>query len=128
MRVLVALLLLAHGVAHIPGFISAWQLRMLAGLPYRTTLLAGSIDVGVLGIRIVGVAWLLVALSFAASAAGLALSLAWWQRTAYMTIAVSLVLCILGWPDSRLGVVANAMLAALVFGGTRFGWLPSGPP
>jgi hypothetical protein len=42
-------------------------------VPYRTTLLAGSIDVGVVGIRVVGVAWLLVAVAFAALAVGLAL-------------------------------------------------------
>jgi hypothetical protein len=129
MRELLVLLLFVHAVAHAPSFVvGAWQLRALPQLPYRTTLLAGSIDLGEVGIRIIGVAWLLVALSFTASGVGLALSLAWWQHTAYVAIAFSVVVCILGWPDSRLGLVANAVLAAILFAGTRFGRRSGGAP
>src|SRR5437867_4430348 len=114
MRILLALLFLGHGVTHLIGFLVAWQLRAFPEMPLRTTILAAAIEVGVPGTRILGVAWLLVALAFAAVAAGLALRLAWWSQAAYVTMAISFVLCILGWPDSRLGVIANAVLIALL--------------
>ncbi len=58
-------------------------------MPFRTTILEGTNDVGVPGTRILGVAWLLLALAFAAVAAGLTLRLAWWSQAAYVTIALS---------------------------------------
>jgi hypothetical protein len=46
MRIVLALLLLAHGVAHLPGFLVSWQLRSFPEMPYRTAFLGGSVDVG----------------------------------------------------------------------------------
>ena len=34
-------LLLLHGIAHLPGFLSGWQLVTLAELPHLTALLGG---------------------------------------------------------------------------------------
>ena len=72
MRFVLAFFLLAHGVAHLVGFVSSWKLATLAELPYKTTVFSGRIDVGDAGIRVLGVLWLLTALAFliAASARG----------------------------------------------------------
>jgi len=37
MRFVLAFVLLAHGVAHLVGFVSSWKLATLAELPYKTT-------------------------------------------------------------------------------------------
>ena len=51
--------LIAHGLVHLLGFVVNWQLASLAEMPYKTTLLAGALDVGATGIRAVGLLWLL---------------------------------------------------------------------
>jgi len=61
-------------------------------------------------------------------AAGLVLRLTWWTQAAHVTIAIPLVLCIPGWPDSTLGVIANVVLTGLLIAGTRFGWLSQDAP
>ena len=119
MRLILALLFLAHGIAHLPGFIVAWQLRTLPDIPYHTTVLGGAIDLGRTGIRLIGVGWLATAIAFVAVAAAALLSLSGWQHAAYGTIAMSLGLCALGWPDSRFGVLANSAIAAMVVAATR---------
>jgi len=41
MRFVLAVLLVAHGVAHLVGFVSSWKLATLAELPYKTTAFSG---------------------------------------------------------------------------------------
>ena len=50
MRFGLAFLLVAHGVAHLVGFVSSWKLATLAELPYKTTVFSGRVDVGDAGI------------------------------------------------------------------------------
>jgi hypothetical protein len=38
MRFVLAFVLLAHGVAHLAGFVPSWKLATLAELPYNTTV------------------------------------------------------------------------------------------
>ena len=68
MRIILALWFFTHGVAHLPGFLVSWQLRTFTELPFRTTILANSVDVGTVGVRLIGVGWLLSAVAFMALA------------------------------------------------------------
>ena len=114
MRWAMAVLLLLHGVAHLPGFAVAWKLMHSPELPYRTTIFAGRVDLGDAGARLFGAAWLLVALLFGV--------LAWMDWTAHpafrgaaITIAgVSSVLCLAAWPEARIGLGVNALILLLV--------------
>src|SRR3989442_1558863 len=54
MRVLLAAWLLAHGVAHLPGFLVSWQLHDFPDLPFHTTILADRVDIRAVGIRLIG--------------------------------------------------------------------------
>jgi hypothetical protein len=123
MRLVLAALLTVHAVAHLVGFVVPWRLVTSAEVPYRTTVLAGSIDIGSTGVRLLGLGWLLVALACAALAGGVILRASWWHAVALPVVVVSLVMCILGWPDSRFGILANSLILALLLGGTRAGWL-----
>ena len=58
MRLLLAFLLLAHGIAHVPGFLVSWQLAAFPELAYRTTVFGTAIDVGSEGTRLIGLWWL----------------------------------------------------------------------
>jgi len=48
---------------------------------------------------------------------------AWWLPFAYVLMALSALLCLAGWPDARLGLVANAVILLLIVAGVRAGWL-----
>lgn len=109
-----AALLIAHGVAHMAGFAVSWRLLSSPDLPYHTTLLNGRLEVGSSGMQIVGLAWLLVGLAVAASAASL---IARWDYAFTAIVAAtagSLILCVLEWPLAWLGIAANVAVLLLV--------------
>jgi hypothetical protein len=129
LRIILALLLLGHGVAHLPGFLVAWRLREFPTLPYVTTALGGTLDVGTLGTRVIGGLWLVVGLTIVA--AGLTLLVRTGRAPGFLwpALAASAILCVLGWPAARLGLVANLLIAALLFGtATMGGPSTDGPP
>jgi hypothetical protein len=117
MRFALAVLLAAHGVAHLPGFLASWKLANLPELPYKTTLFAGAIDVGAAGVRLAGALWLMAALAFLIAAAGVVAEARWGMRLAVFAVIGSMALCAAGWPDARIGFAVNVVFAvALTFG------------
>ena len=72
------------------------------------------VDVGDAGIRVMGVLWLLAALAFLVAAIAVATEAGWAMRFTLAAVMVSLVLCVLGWPDARIGVAVNAGLVLLL--------------
>src|SRR5438876_11104158 len=49
MRMVFAVWFLAHGVAHLPDSLVSWQLRDFSRLPFHTTVLGDSVDIGTVG-------------------------------------------------------------------------------
>jgi hypothetical protein len=122
MRILLGLLLVVHGVAYLPGFVVLWRLASPAEMPYKTTVMGGSLDLGRAGIRMVGILWLLAALGFiVAGTVTFRGSPAWPALTLAVTL-FSLAVCILGWPDTRIGLAVDIVILALLIG-ARAGWL-----
>jgi hypothetical protein len=119
MRFVLAFFLLAHGVAHLVGFVSSWKLAALAELPYKTTVFSGRVDVGDAGIRVMGVLWLLAALAFLVAAIAVATEAGWAVRFTVAGVTASLMLCLAGWPDARIGVAVNVGLVLLLAIGAR---------
>jgi hypothetical protein len=119
MRFVLAFFLLAHGVAHLVGFVSSWKLATLAELPYKTTVFSGRVDVGDGGIRVMGVLWLLAALAFLVAAIAVATEAGWAGRFTVAAGIASLMLCLVGWPDTRVGVAVNVGLVLLLAIGAR---------
>jgi hypothetical protein len=104
-----------HGAIHLMGFVVDWGLAQMQTLPYRTTVLGGHLDLGTAGIQGVGVLWLLAALGFITVGVGLAWHGRPWQVPIAAITILSLILCILTWPDSAFGAVIDvAILAALL--------------
>lgn len=114
MRWLLAAFLVAHGVAHLVGFVGPW--RLSKAVPYTTTLLGGRLDVGDVGIRALGIAWLLAALGFAGLAVAITLRWPGWLPAAAAVTAASLVLSALAWPEARVGVFVDLALLAYFLG------------
>ncbi len=114
MRYLLAVLMTVHGMAHLVGFVVPWKLVNLREAPYRTTILAGKVDVGDAGIRVMGLTWLLAAVAFVVVAVGLILDFSWSLPAAALTLGASMALSIVGWPESRLGILINVVLLAIL--------------
>lgn len=116
LRIVLAVFLIGHGIAHIVGFAVPWKLVTSNEVPYHTTVLAGIADPGPTGARVLGIAWLIVAFAFLSVGVGLLVHAPWWYPVALVAVVSSVALCVLGWPDSRLGFIANAAIAAVLIG------------
>jgi hypothetical protein len=105
--------MILHGIAHLAGFAGSWHLG--ADLPYKTTVLAGRVDLGDTGIRLAGLLWLVAAIAFVVAGAGAALNYDWWVKaTLYVTLA-SLVLTLIELPAARLGLIVNVAILGALF-------------
>jgi hypothetical protein len=124
MHIALALIFIGHGFAHLVGFVVPWRIATLKEMSYKTTILADSVDVGDQGIRVVGILWLIAALAFAMSGIGTLARLSWWQWVTLVAAVFSFFLCIIGWPDSRIGVFVNVAIFVFLLVGGRMGWLP----
>ena len=113
MDTIFTIILLIHGIAHLPGMIVPWRIAEIKDMPYKTTLLSGKIYIGNFGVRIVGLLWLITGGAFVVIGVGVFLQLPWWRSLAFGVSVFSFILCILGWPDSRFGVFIN--VAILLF-------------
>jgi hypothetical protein len=123
MRIVLAIVMVLHGAAHLVGFAESWQLSMTESVPFKTTVLSGRVDLGPAGIRAGGLLWLLAALAFGLTAAGAVMNAVWWPSIAVVTAIASLVLSLVWWPESRIGVPVNIALIAVLVMGRRLGWL-----
>jgi hypothetical protein len=122
MRIVVAILFIVHGVAHLPGFVVPWRLASLGEMPYRTTILNGTFDVGSFGIRLAGILWLLAGLGFAIAGLAAYGSSPAWPTIALVVTLFSLALTVLGWPEARIGLALNVVILAYLILGARAGW------
>lgn len=108
-----ALLLIAHGVAHLIGFGHAWHLLSPDPLPARTTLF-DQIDIGEMGMRSLGVVWLVIGLAFIVSGGAALLRAVWWMVAAATAATLSIVICTLAQPDANVGLVLDILIVMAV--------------
>jgi hypothetical protein len=106
-----------HGAIHLMGFIVDWQFAHMQTLPYRTSVLGGHLNLGTAGIKSVGILWLVAALGYIIVGVVLAWQGRLWPVPIAAITALSLIPCILAWPDSAFGAVIDvAILATLLVG------------
>ena len=109
----------SHTRSALPYHGSSLSLKIpLIKRPY----LIGSLNVGDMGIRLVGLLWLVGAIAFIATGIGtLAAHPLWLSLLLYSTI-YSFVLSVLGWPEARIGVWINITILSLLLA-SKAGWL-----
>ena len=120
-NVLAAIYLIVHGIIHVLGFVVNFQIAEIEGVRYSTAVLAGKVNIGVVGIRVLGIVWLLIAVAFVISGVGIFFSPSWWWSFTLATNVVSLIVTVLGWPDSKFGVLANVIILLFLFIGPNLG-------
>jgi hypothetical protein len=114
-----------HGLIHLLGTLVYLRIVTIEGFAFKTTLIAGSVDIGELGIRIFGALWILPALGFLVSATGLWFGWWWWLPTVVASTMVSLVLTAADWDIACAGTITDiAIVALLLFAirDTRLMW------
>lgn len=123
MNILIAFFLFIHGIAHLVGFVVPWQIVKIDEMPYSTTILNNKINIGDLGIRIYGVFWLLLSFAFFQSVYFIfSNNPVWYIFTIYVTL-ISIFFCILGLPDTKIGVFANFLILLVLFILQWFDWI-----
>lgn len=65
--------------------------------------------------RTVGILWLIAAISFAAAGFGLVILQPWWSALAVAAAEFSLLLCVLGWPETRIGALVDLAVLGFLF-------------
>lgn len=110
LRRMFAVFLALHGAAHVVGFAVSWKLTKQDDAPYSTELFDGRVDIGSVGIRVVGVIWLIAAASYLAAAVML------WQRSPRAlqallgATALSTLLCLAKPREAWIGLVIDGVL------------------
>lgn len=122
LRVLVivlAVLVGIHGLIHLMGFAAYWPIAKINELPYKTSLLAGRLEIGAAGMRIYSLLWLLVTLFFIIAAVALALEKPIWAPLMLGGALLSIVVCILDWEAAFRGALIDGfflLVLVVVFG------------
>jgi len=108
MRLVVALILALHGLAHLVGFRAAfWP---ASALPIRSSLLGGALRLGYVATRALGVVWLVLAMACLLSAFLLLTQSTAWAPVTLAVTCASATLCALYWPEARIGLVVDVVL------------------
>jgi hypothetical protein len=123
MKIALAIYLFIHGFAHIVGFLVYWKLMKDKEVEYKTTIFPGNIDIGTVGIRFLGLIYLLTAIAFGYLGYDLLTDFAAFQEYIMTVTIVSLVITITGWPDTKFGILANVLLLGFVLLNEQFGWM-----
>ncbi len=107
-----------HGLVHLMGAASYLKLATVEGLPYKTTVLGGRLNLGESGAGVFGLLWVLAALGFLLAAAahlfGWAWWLPWWRPALIAVTLLSLALTVLDAGAAKAGIVVNLVILALI--------------
>jgi hypothetical protein len=109
-RVALAAAIAAHGLIHLIGFVVPWQVAAVEGFPYRTTVLDGTADLGEIGVRVVGIIWLVCAIGFIVAAVGIVRRTTWALPLTATLAIVSLMVCVAGLPETAMGIAVNVLI------------------
>lgn len=110
MKTTLAIFLFIHGFAHIVAFLVHWKIVKDRNVDFKTTIFPGDVNIGGVGIRLVGVIYLGVALAFGYLGYELLTEFHFFWQNIWRAVILSLVLCIIGWPDTKFGIIANVIL------------------
>jgi hypothetical protein len=115
LKMLVAGVLVGHGLIHLMGVTAYMRFAELSELPYKTTLLEGRWDLGDGGMRVFGALWLPPAIGFVAAAIALLSGWSWWPPVLLAATVLSLALTVLDWQYAYMGVVVNVAILVVLW-------------
>ncbi len=123
LRIVAGVFLALHGLVHLLWFGVTWRFITPEGLPYSTKVLADRINVGEGGIRLAGLLWLAATVIWVTAGIGLVFSAPWWHVVTVAAALFSSVMCILGLPVAKYGLLINLVILVLLFLNGQFRWV-----
>jgi hypothetical protein len=111
-RWLIGILLIGHGLLHLFGFLTSWDLVEIEAVSRTPTILADDLPVGV--IRDIGALWLLGLFAFALSGVGVIRGYRWWKGLAFGSAAISLIATIFWIHETWPGLILNLIIIVLI--------------
>ena len=102
-----ALFLGMHGVIHLMGFFTYWPLAVTPDLVYKTTILAGQIELGSVGMRVYSILWLIPALGFLATSFAMFRNWHRWQPVLLVMAVISFIVTALDWSVAFRGTLID---------------------
>jgi hypothetical protein len=119
-----AVFLILHGLIHLMGTTAYLKLGKIEALPYKTTLLGGSWNVGDGGIRMFGIIWVIPAIGFFLAGVAMFAGWTWWPALVGVMAVLSLVLTLLDWSVAYAGAIINVVILGMLWlGPVVSGWL-----
>ena len=118
-KYVVVLVLLAHGVGHVMGFLAAWT-KLPMGFVDRPWVFGGDVKIQTAIGRVFGLVWLVALVGFVGAGIGLLFQREWWSTLAIASSVVSILVIVPWWntvtPSARLWplLVDVLVLAALL--------------
>jgi hypothetical protein len=97
MKALLITLISVHGLAHVLGFVKAFELAPVTRLSQPISKLNGGL-------------WLFSAITFVLAAAMFAMEKEWWWILSASAIVISQYLIINFWQDAKYGTIANIVV------------------
>ena len=110
--ILAGLLLIAHGLAHLPGILGSFDLATFEDASRQPNLLFT--DAGDRAIQALGVVWTLAALSFVVAGAGMLFRRDWSRTAIWVALAFSLPVTVLWYQDAIVGLVLSVSIAVVL--------------
>ncbi len=112
-RLVFAIPLIAHGLAHLPGFVATWT-RGDAGFAQRPWVFSSGVALrSTLG-RLFGLLWLAAALALVGSGLAMLLAQTWWPFLAILAAVLSLSAIVPWWnsvpPGAKVGTVFDILI------------------
>lgn len=106
-RLLAAAIVSLHGVIHVLGFLSTWQIGDLTTTLSSTPIYPSGLAADSPLTLVLGVLWLVTMAAFLAAAIGVVLGASWWKSMAMSAAFVSLALCLAWWNDAWFGAFVD---------------------
>jgi hypothetical protein len=113
LRLILAVPLIAHGLAHISGFMASWTDND-AGYGRGPWIFSSGIGLQSPVGRLFGLLWLAAAAALVGSGIGFALDTAWWQTAAAVGAVLSLVVILPWWNTVPSGAKIGAAFDVLI--------------
>ncbi len=105
MKVLLTIIIIFHGLIHLPGFVKAFDLAKIPALTSKSIIL-----ISASGTRLLGILWLVATILFLLTAISYIWHNKYWWIAGLAAVAISQILIILYWKDAKFGTIANVII------------------
>ncbi len=129
LSIIVAVVAVLHGLVHLMGLFAYFPLAKIAELPYKTALLSGRWEIGVDGMRVYSIFWLLAALGFCVGGILMLVKSPIWVPVIFVSSVLSMIICVLDWQVAFRGFWIDLFFLIVVFlgGGLQYKPVPFPP-